>query len=89
MTFGAPIRRLVGLAIAIATGLGSAILDTGPGFDDTGVLVTGLVVGSALAAFTAGRAPLPWRKWNWLRRAIDETLLFTRRLQSRQPDFPA
>lgn len=56
----ASVRRVFSVLIAIVTGLGAAILDTGPGFDDMGVLVTGLLFGSALAAFVAGRVRALW-----------------------------
>jgi hypothetical protein len=56
-----PRRPLLGLAIAAVTGLAGAAVDTSRGFDDTGVLVAGLVLGAAIAALAAGRTG-----WGWL-----------------------
>jgi hypothetical protein len=60
VTLPGSVRRLVSLLVAIVTGPGAAILDTGRGFDDMGVLVTGLVFGGALSAFVAGRVRPGW-----------------------------
>ena len=53
-------RRWLGLAIALATGIAAAYIDTRPWFDDTGVLVVGLVAGGVVAALVAGRAAIGW-----------------------------
>jgi hypothetical protein len=60
VTVRGSVRRLLSLLVAIVTGLGAAILDTGRGFDDMGVLVTGLVFGGALSAVVAGRVRPGW-----------------------------
>ena len=56
-------RRWLGLALALATGIAAAYIDTRPRFDDTGVLVVGLVAGGVVAALVAGRAAIGGR---WL-----------------------
>jgi hypothetical protein len=53
-------RRWLGLAVALATGLAGAYLDTRPGFDDTGLLVFALLIGGTVAAAVAGRVGPLW-----------------------------
>ena len=51
-------RRLaLGLAVALAAGIGIALMDSSPGFDDTGVTVFVLLIASAVSAALAGRRP--------------------------------
>ena len=53
-------RPLLSSLLAAVTGLAAAMLDTSRGFDDMGVLVTGLVLGAGLAGFVAGPLPASW-----------------------------
>jgi hypothetical protein len=53
-------RPLLSILLAAVTGLAAAMLDTSRGFDDMGVLVTGLVLGAGLAGFVAGPLPASW-----------------------------
>jgi hypothetical protein len=51
-------RRLgLGLLLAAALGIGVALLDSSPGFDDTAVTVFALLIAAAICAAIAGRRP--------------------------------
>jgi hypothetical protein len=54
LRFGALVTIAVGLGLAIA------LIDSGPGWDDTGVTAVMLVGASALVAGTDGRRPSLW-----------------------------
>lgn len=53
-------RTLLALVIALAVGMGVALMDSRPGYDDTGVTAVLLVVGAAVAAAVSGRSPWLW-----------------------------
>ena len=53
-------RTIVATAIALVGGIGIALMDSSPGFDDTGITAVGLLLVAALAAALDGRRPLLW-----------------------------
>lgn len=46
--------------IALVGGIGLALMDASPGFDDTGITAVGLLAVAGLAAAIDGRRPLLW-----------------------------
>jgi hypothetical protein len=52
-------RPIVGMAAAAAAGVAIALIDSSPGWDDTGITVFGLFLAAAISAAIAGR-------WPWL-----------------------
>ena len=61
------LRTIAAAATALAGGIGIALVDSRPDFDDTGITAVGLLVAGALAAALDGRRPLLWavlvRSW--------------------------
>ena len=53
-------RSIAATAIALVGGIGIALMDSSPGFDDTGITAVGLLLVAALAAALDGRRPLLW-----------------------------
>src|SRR6185369_8116447 len=53
-------RTIAAAAIALVGGIGIALMDSRPGFDDTGITAVGLLLVAALAAALDGRRPLLW-----------------------------
>lgn len=53
-------RTIAAAAIALVGGIGIALLDSSPGFDDTGISAVGLLAVAAVAAALDGRRPLLW-----------------------------
>jgi hypothetical protein len=53
-------RDVIAAALAVVAGLGIAWLDTGPGWDDTGITAGLLVLTAGLAAGVSGRRPWLW-----------------------------
>jgi hypothetical protein len=45
---------------AIAAGIVLALIDSGPRFDDSGILAGGLFFAAAVVTFAAGRSPWLW-----------------------------
>jgi hypothetical protein len=54
------LRTIGAAAIALVGGIGLALMDSSPGFDDTGITAVGLLVVAAVAAAIDGRRPLLW-----------------------------
>jgi len=54
------LRTVAAAAIALAGGIGIALMDSSPGFDDTGITTVGLLLAAAVAAALDGRRPLLW-----------------------------
>ena len=50
-------RFAIGAVLAAAAGIGIALVDSRPGFDDTGVTVFALLIAAAVTAAVAGRRP--------------------------------
>jgi len=51
-------RRLgLGLVLAALAGIGIAVMDSSPGWDDTGITIGSLFLAAAIAAALAGRRP--------------------------------
>ncbi|MEZ0239507.1 MAG: hypothetical protein ACAH65_01800 [Chloroflexota bacterium] len=48
------------MLLALVGGIGIALMDSSPGFDDTGITAVGLLAVAALAAALDGRRPLLW-----------------------------
>ena len=53
-------RTSLALALALAAGIGVALLDSRPGWDDTGVTAGLLFLGAGAAAAIAGDRPWLW-----------------------------
>jgi hypothetical protein len=54
------LRTIAAAAIALVGGIGIALMDSRPGFDDTGITAVGLLFVAALASGLDGRRPLLW-----------------------------
>ena len=52
-----PARFLVGVILATVAGIAIALVDSSPGWDDTGVTVFGLFLAAAVGAAIAGSRP--------------------------------
>jgi hypothetical protein len=50
-------RDWLGSILALGAGLAIAVVDSRPGWDDTGITAGALVLAAALAAFVTGRRP--------------------------------
>jgi hypothetical protein len=50
-------RLMLGAGLALIAGLAIGVVDASPGWDDTGITVFALLVGSAASAAVAGRRP--------------------------------
>lgn len=53
-------RHAIATGIALLAGLGLAVMDSGRGFDATGVTVAGLILAGATAAFVDGSGSWAW-----------------------------
>ena len=53
-------RDGIAAIVAVIAGLGLAVIDSRPGFDDTAITAVGLALGAGLASFVSGRRPWLW-----------------------------
>ena len=57
---GIGLRAVTAAVIALGGGIGIALMDSSPGFDDTGITAAALLLVAALSAALDGRRPLLW-----------------------------
>jgi hypothetical protein len=53
-------RDAIAGIIGLTAGFAVAVLDSRPGFDDTGITVLSLILAAAVVAFISGRRPWIW-----------------------------